>query len=439
MGRLTVVASTVAELGTPTEDGTLGIIRVGTGDDVWEERLRWNADEEAWIGQPRYTMRFNNPDGFLASGGASTWGYPFNTSGTEGIDNGYGFSIHAIPFASALLDAGLRIQENLDAVILNGDATQTHIALNWYGLDDGDDFLAPTPDNFGVEIIGDAESTTYKKRFCTGWQDSPMTPPDNDNFYPEIYTKGVSFKLYELTARYRWVYTEAAASPGDHEDSDNRYSISDRHYHWHIADNIPKANGVQIAEWPDYSGIGRHLVQATGSKQPILVRDELNGHSVVRFDGVDDYLGYPSSSTNINQPFSGLFVMKQYTGGSFPQVWFSGFSAAPLFYANDNNGDLHLWGGASELNGDIGSWGDFAVYAFRANGGSSEIYRNGVSIVSGSAGSDGPSGVKIGVRGSDNGLASHIDIAEILMFYRSLSDAEILAISTEMMTKYGLS
>lgn len=43
-----------------------------------------------------------------------------------------------------------------------------------------------------------------------------------------------------------------------------------------------------IAQHPDKSGNGNHLIQATGGAQPLVVSAGRNGRNIVRYDGVDD-------------------------------------------------------------------------------------------------------------------------------------------------------
>ncbi|NOY81386.1 MAG: family 16 glycosylhydrolase [Kiritimatiellaeota bacterium] len=47
---------------------------------------------------------------------------------------------------------------------------------------------------------------------------------------------------------------------------------------------ITDANGA-VREWRDRSGAGNHAMSAAGKGRPVLVRDAMNGKSVVRFDG----------------------------------------------------------------------------------------------------------------------------------------------------------
>jgi hypothetical protein len=59
---------------------------------------------------------------------------------------------------------------------------------------------------------------------------------------------------------------------------------------WYKADSISGSDGDSVSAWADSSGNGNDLSQATSSLQPSLQTNELNGKSVVRFDGSTDLL-----------------------------------------------------------------------------------------------------------------------------------------------------
>ena len=60
---------------------------------------------------------------------------------------------------------------------------------------------------------------------------------------------------------------------------------------WLKSDSITGlADGDPVAGWPDASGGGRNLAQATASKRPAFRTNVVDGRPAVRFDGVDDFL-----------------------------------------------------------------------------------------------------------------------------------------------------
>jgi hypothetical protein len=70
---------------------------------------------------------------------------------------------------------------------------------------------------------------------------------------------------------------------------------------WLKADAITGlSDGQALASWTDLSGQNNHATQGTGSRQPLYKTNALNGLPVVRFDGVDDFLGGAGLSTFIS-------------------------------------------------------------------------------------------------------------------------------------------
>lgn len=54
---------------------------------------------------------------------------------------------------------------------------------------------------------------------------------------------------------------------------------------WYKGDSLKDlAEGAAVTQWNDESGNGRHLVQATGSLQPVVKHGIINGRSAIRFD-----------------------------------------------------------------------------------------------------------------------------------------------------------
>lgn len=56
---------------------------------------------------------------------------------------------------------------------------------------------------------------------------------------------------------------------------------------WWRASDIAQADNTAVASWSDLSGNGHTATQGTGSAQPTLQTNELNGQAVVRFDSGD--------------------------------------------------------------------------------------------------------------------------------------------------------
>jgi hypothetical protein len=59
---------------------------------------------------------------------------------------------------------------------------------------------------------------------------------------------------------------------------------------WYKADSISGSDGSSVGSWADSSGNGHTTAQLSSARQPTLQTAELNGLSVVRFDGSNDIL-----------------------------------------------------------------------------------------------------------------------------------------------------
>jgi hypothetical protein len=68
---------------------------------------------------------------------------------------------------------------------------------------------------------------------------------------------------------------------------------------WCDDSSIVDSGGGVSGQWTDKSANGWHFTQATSGNRPQILAAELNGHSVLRFDGSDDRLTHSGSGTNI--------------------------------------------------------------------------------------------------------------------------------------------
>ena len=174
------------------------------------------------------------------------------------------------------------------------------------------------------------------------------------------------------------------------------------------------ADGDKISTWSDKSGNNNNLTQATEDYQPLFKTDIWNGKSVVRFDGVDDYLW---DTFTLSQPEHIFIIAKLLTDLSGNDTIIDGSGSNKMritaldniiaLYATttfnttflaDFNGRFHLWQGY--FSGD-----------------SSYCAEDNLSKETGSLGTTGASGITLGMRGdrNNNGLAN-IDIAEVVIY-----------------------
>lgn len=69
-------------------------------------------------------------------------------------------------------------------------------------------------------------------------------------------------------------------------------------------------SGSPVASWTGMVA-ATVLSQGTGSRQPTVVPNELNGFDAIRFDGLNDNLFFPGGTVNVAQPLTILFVYRK--------------------------------------------------------------------------------------------------------------------------------
>ena len=83
---------------------------------------------------------------------------------------------------------------------------------------------------------------------------------------------------------------------------------------WLKADAGVTLNGSNVSTWADQSGNGNDAIQRDSLRQPLLVKDGLNGKPTIRFDGLNNRLGLTGSKrmTQIS-----LFIVFKIDSGTY--------------------------------------------------------------------------------------------------------------------------
>ena len=235
---------------------------------------------------------------------------------------------------------------------------------------------------------------------------------------------------------------------------------------WLKADAGVTLNGSKVSRWADQSGNGNNGVQLDAERQPLLVRDALNGKPVIRFDGTDDRLGLVGSK-HMSQ-ISLFMVFRMNPGGNeYDPIWIG-----------DLDGDGSIWGvdlqsGYTGYSPDVinvfsgmnsaveataprgavfGLWHNINVVTngfinnttLRADGVDAQVSlaANNMSI---SVPLGNPTGTGVGgIAGGDalrppfGRIASKCDVAEVILYDTVLSDSLRRSVEQYLAAKYGL-
>lgn len=193
-----------------------------------------------------------------------------------------------------------------------------------------------------------------------------------------------------------------------------------------------------VVTWYDQSGNGRHGAQTTTTRQPKII----SGGIVVRegskpsiyYEGPDRYLTVTLES-NLSQPNSFFIVGK--TNGDNNLHFIDGVGTSPA-----NRNVVGVYGGYVIYAGNLLTYGSslttFCLYTAIFDGTSSKIQRNGISPVTGNAGTQDLASFNIGKGvGVDyaNGIIGYI--SEIII-YNSNQNSNLSSIESVINSYYSI-
>lgn len=198
-------------------------------------------------------------------------------------------------------------------------------------------------------------------------------------------------------------------------------------YRWKVGDLSALADGAAVTTWASDSGSATSstLTQSTAAKKPIVTTDA--GKRVVRFDGTDDELAFaPPAATA--QPVTVIIRGKFRAAPNDPVglMWAngSGFSLTSTY-----NGGLRMYAGSAQIQAPTGqiTVGTTFTAAAVANGASSAVRVGNNTKVTGNPGTLGisASGARIGYAYGSSDYWTQLDLYEIVIYDRVLTDAEI--------------
>lgn len=223
---------------------------------------------------------------------------------------------------------------------------------------------------------------------------------------------------------------------------------------WFKADSIiGLSDGDQIGTWEDSSLNNKDATQSTASFRPVYKTNVVAGKPAVRFDGVDDRLVSPGQFGiwglgNDFTVFAVVWLDPSQGSGSHDVVGSSAISNTLdlIVRRNDGNGNWFAYGSSPDgtRNSDlILTTGEWYVLTWRLKAASpkhlqiraDKAYRLNDTGYSGIGTS--PSQAAIGAR--QNGVNPFKgDIAEVIFYTGSLSDASMVATEDYLREKYGL-
>lgn len=216
---------------------------------------------------------------------------------------------------------------------------------------------------------------------------------------------------------------------------------------WLAADQLALADGDPVTTWADRSGNANDATGAGGTR-PTYHTGVIAGRPVVRFDGVDDVLAIADADSYKAAELT-VFVVASVTGGGADMIALcyphAGTHTSPYFrWALDfrTASNLHLVVAADveSATADFATSTLFRTWMYMTH--ERRLHRDGAEMHQNSgAGPSATYPTAVGLRiGADvaGGECFGGDIAEILIFARSLTYAEYTAVDQYLSEKYGL-
>jgi hypothetical protein len=207
--------------------------------------------------------------------------------------------------------------------------------------------------------------------------------------------------------------------------------------------------GDKVLEWADQSGNRNTAAQTDENLAPTLVANALNGHAVVRFDGVDDVLDVADSdSISITNDISTFYVLRFDNFSTFRSVWGKTLVNQPAptdIYAGSGSGTPVFYRGNGTSPGNANGArpypaGSYILAGVQQAGTAVSHFLNGAPNGGGTitvVAEDRDTALRIGSRG-DGVTRMSGDLAELLIYDRALSASERTALQRHLAEKYAL-
>jgi hypothetical protein len=213
---------------------------------------------------------------------------------------------------------------------------------------------------------------------------------------------------------------------------------------WFEANSETAADGTRLLRWHDKSGFGRDLTAATTSAAPIVHRSDANGRAALEFDGVTSLMKTYETAFSIPQPTTFFIVYKSLDPDTTTRafVFDSVDSSVRQAFGRPAQGQIRIYANSDlDFPGITYPFGGFQIWTGTFAGVNSAIWQNGSLVGRGNAGGSAlGTGLAVGglsTSGTGGYDMSHFEVAEIIYYSATLSDADRQAVVNWLNLKYG--
>ncbi len=209
---------------------------------------------------------------------------------------------------------------------------------------------------------------------------------------------------------------------------------------WLRADMGITLNGGDVSAWANQAdtAVLASVAQAVGAKQPLHVAASIGGKPGIDFNGTTDYL--KGSGTLRAQPRHVFAVVSAAAAGGV--IWSNPLPNTNQMYLTTSAGDerFSAYAGTGLTSTGAADWiaDTPMVVECEFNGASSEVLRDGTSVVAGNAGALGSDGLLLGVYLDEAQFFFDGVIAEYIEYSGIQSAANALQIRRYLGARYGI-
>ncbi len=203
---------------------------------------------------------------------------------------------------------------------------------------------------------------------------------------------------------------------------------------WSVVSRNRRTISTGVSTWADQSVNGRNFTQGTGSAQPSQVTNQVNGKTVVRFDGSNDVMS--TSSFSLSAPIHIFALVK--TSNDTNRCFNTRVSANDGFTIVRTASNTLKWGENTAISNTNHTDGNYEWLEMLVNGASSSFKINSTTAATGTAsGSDLFAGMTLGAFFAS--LFSACDIAEVIVCNTAeIAGSDLTSLRSYASTRYGL-
>ncbi len=197
------------------------------------------------------------------------------------------------------------------------------------------------------------------------------------------------------------------------------------------------ANGVlkdqtnNVSQWSDLSGSGNHITQSSSGNRPTWVSSAINSEPVVRFNTSQ----WMATATNFGTPYT-IFTISKMNGGATNRLISSYSTNWLMGYHGGSVNDIYANGWVYNPSAAAGT--SVNLHTVTGTGGITTLYNCATAYGGNGAGVSGPGRLRLNGWSTGLGETSNGDVAEVIMYNRVLTAAELQGVRNYLSNKYNM-